>query len=46
MPMKLVVEDKDKKTEILQSLYNEIGYKGWENTFGRILTRYFWEGIY
>ena len=46
VPMKLVIDDEEKRGEILKSMHDELGHKGRESTFGRISARYHWDGLY
>jgi len=45
-PPRLVVSNKEKRTDIIRELHDKTGHAGRESTYHRIAMRYYWEGCY
>jgi integrase-like protein len=46
IPMRLVVDSDDRKTEIVRELHDESGHKGRESTYRKVADRYYWEDCF
>ncbi len=41
MPMRLIINFKEKRKKVINSCYKELGHKGYKSTYKRVITRFY-----